>query len=216
MKQSEFIVRRFDNRNGTISWRVDGWLHGVRIRKNFKTREEAAAGKSALEIKNARLAAGMRPAAHEPRGSAAPRSRVGFRAAHRQGAHADRLSGLCARQLPRARGGKETRGGHYYVGPKEHERKQDLLSSAQLDRIRRELKHLLERHPKATVSELTGPRAGEVINLHLSDRAARAGRNNLSSLRQRIEGQRISDASHASRCLAQIMFGLDRRRPSGG
>jgi hypothetical protein len=29
------------NRNYVISWRVAGWLHGVRIRKSFKTREEA-------------------------------------------------------------------------------------------------------------------------------------------------------------------------------
>jgi hypothetical protein len=51
MNQSIFAVGRFENRNGFISWRVDGRLHGVRIRKNFKTREEAAAEKATLEIK---------------------------------------------------------------------------------------------------------------------------------------------------------------------
>src|SRR5882724_3655262 len=63
MKQTEFSVCRFDNRNGVTSWRVAGWLHGVRIRKNFPTREEAAAEKAALEIKAAQTANGLRTVA---------------------------------------------------------------------------------------------------------------------------------------------------------
>lgn len=51
MNHSKFAVISFENRNGVTSWRVDGRLHGVRIRKNFKTREEAAAEKAVLEIK---------------------------------------------------------------------------------------------------------------------------------------------------------------------
>lgn len=43
--ENSLVVKRFENRNGVISWRVTGWLHGVRIRKNFKSREEAAAEK---------------------------------------------------------------------------------------------------------------------------------------------------------------------------
>ena len=50
---SPFVVTRFVNRNGVISWRVDGRLHGLRIRKNFKTRVEAGAEKDALDIKAA-------------------------------------------------------------------------------------------------------------------------------------------------------------------
>ncbi len=46
MNQPTFTVSRFENRNGSISWRVDGSLHGVRIRRNFKTREEAAVEKA--------------------------------------------------------------------------------------------------------------------------------------------------------------------------
>lgn len=41
MKQSVFVVRRFKNRNGAFSWRVQGTLNGVRMRRNFKTHEEA-------------------------------------------------------------------------------------------------------------------------------------------------------------------------------
>jgi hypothetical protein len=62
MNQTEFAVSRFENRNGVISWRVSGWLAGVRIRKNLPTREEAAAEKAALEIKAIQLASGVRSA----------------------------------------------------------------------------------------------------------------------------------------------------------
>ena len=51
MNHTTFAVSRFENRNGVTSWRVDGRLHGVRFRKNFKTREEAAAEQATLEVK---------------------------------------------------------------------------------------------------------------------------------------------------------------------
>jgi integrase len=57
---TSFVLTRFANRNGTPSWRISGWLHGVRIRRNFKSREDAAAQKSVLEIQAAQEAAGMR------------------------------------------------------------------------------------------------------------------------------------------------------------
>ena len=60
MNQTEFAVSRFENRNGVTSWRVAGLLHGVRIRKNFKTKEEAAAEKATLEIGALQTTAGMR------------------------------------------------------------------------------------------------------------------------------------------------------------
>jgi hypothetical protein len=63
MKMTKFAVSRFKNRNGATSWRVSGWLHGVRVRKNFRAREEAAAEKAALEVKSAQAASGLRPAA---------------------------------------------------------------------------------------------------------------------------------------------------------
>ena len=59
MNQSSFAVTRFQNRNGVISWRVDGRLHGVRIRKNFKTREEAIAEKATQELKALQADAGL-------------------------------------------------------------------------------------------------------------------------------------------------------------
>jgi integrase len=60
MNHTEFTVSRFENRNGVISWRVSGLLAGVRIRKNFKTREEAAAEKAALELMDEQATSGLR------------------------------------------------------------------------------------------------------------------------------------------------------------
>ena len=62
MNERKFTVSRFENRNGTVSWRVAGLLHGVRIRRNFKTKEEAAAEKAVLGIAELQAAAGMRAA----------------------------------------------------------------------------------------------------------------------------------------------------------
>lgn len=60
---TSFEITRFKNRNGTVSWRVSGCLHGIRIRKNFKRLEEAAAEKNVLRIRAAQAATGLRPAA---------------------------------------------------------------------------------------------------------------------------------------------------------
>ncbi|OAM91199.1 site-specific integrase [Termitidicoccus mucosus] len=50
-KKSAFTIKPFKNRNGVISFRVAGWLLGERIRKNFKTREDAIAERAALELR---------------------------------------------------------------------------------------------------------------------------------------------------------------------
>ncbi len=63
MKKGKFPVTRFVNPSGVLSWRVDGRLHGIRIRKNFETREEAAAEKAVLELKAAQANSGLRLAA---------------------------------------------------------------------------------------------------------------------------------------------------------
>ncbi len=59
MKHPKFRVSRYVNRNGTASWRVDGRLHGIRVRRNFKSREEAAAEKAALEIRTEQATSGL-------------------------------------------------------------------------------------------------------------------------------------------------------------
>jgi hypothetical protein len=75
MKKAKFLVTRFTNRNGIVSWRVEGRLAGVRIRKNLKTREEAMAERAALEMNSIKATSGLRPAvnvsARHSRGMAA-------------------------------------------------------------------------------------------------------------------------------------------------
>jgi hypothetical protein len=58
--KNKVSVSRFQNRNGAFSFRVEGSLHGVRIRRNFKTQEEAAAEKAALEVKALQMASSLR------------------------------------------------------------------------------------------------------------------------------------------------------------
>ena len=159
MNHTEFAVSRFENRNGVTSWRVAGWLHGVRIRKNLKSREEAAAEKGALEIKAMQVAAGMRPilttlAESQVRDAESAFRHLGntsrplsflvnFALAHyRETQHEKKLSEAIVA----------------YVAAKQHEQDQDLLSKSQCGRIRRDLKRLDEFFRNATVVALTGPR----------------------------------------------------------
>ncbi len=60
MSHPSISINRFKNRNGVFLWRVDTRLNGVRIRRNFETREEAAAEKNALQIKALQLEASLR------------------------------------------------------------------------------------------------------------------------------------------------------------
>ena len=58
--ENQFSVSRFRNRNGVFSFRVEGRLNGVRIRRNFKTLEDAATEKAALELKGLQLVSNLR------------------------------------------------------------------------------------------------------------------------------------------------------------
>lgn len=60
MNETKFTVIPHENPNGTQSWRLSGWLNGVRIRRNFRTREEAAAEKASIEIKALHATSGLR------------------------------------------------------------------------------------------------------------------------------------------------------------
>lgn len=159
MKQSTFTVTRFTNRNGISSWRVDGRLHGLRIRKNFKTREEAGAEKEILEAKAAQLVSGLRTATtfltddqlREAEGvfrrlAGQPQS-IGFyldyalanyREPKRQVSVADAATDYLA------------------IKKREHERL--LISKPQLTTIRCHLVVLKNHFPSATVADLTAPR----------------------------------------------------------
>ncbi len=159
MPEAQFTVIRFDNRNGVTSWRVSGWLSGVRIRKNFPTREEAAAEKGALEAKAAQLAAGIRATttflsddqlreaeAAFQKLKAAPRGLLfyldyalaNYREPEHQMALADAVND--------------------YLATKRLEHERTLLSERQLRSISNELTTFQKHFPKAKVSEFTPAR----------------------------------------------------------
>ncbi|HEX9782289.1 MAG TPA: hypothetical protein VGA56_06095 [Opitutaceae bacterium] len=60
MRDTAFTVSRFENRNGVTSWRLSRWLGGLRIRRNFKIREEVGAENAAFEFKAMQATAGFR------------------------------------------------------------------------------------------------------------------------------------------------------------
>jgi len=156
MNHTEFILSRFENRNGVISWRVGGFLHGIRIRKNFKTREEAAAEKATLEIKALHASSGLRSIAtalkeeqvreaealfQRVEGKSRPLSfyvdfaLANFREPERQKPLADAISD--------------------YVAAKEHEFSQKQISLPQLRRIKSDLKRLGEHVSGKSVAEVS-------------------------------------------------------------
>jgi hypothetical protein len=144
MNHTKFVVSRFENRSGLCSWRVSGFLHGVRLRKNFKTREEAAAEKAALEIKALQSTSGLRSIA-----TALSEERVREAEAlfQRMEGKSRPLSFYVDFALANYREPEKQKslaeGIADYVAAKEHEFAQDQISAPQMQRIRNDLKRLL-------------------------------------------------------------------------
>jgi hypothetical protein len=158
MPDTTFEIARFENRNGATSWRVTGWLHGVRIRKNFKTREEAAVEKGTLEIKATQATSGLRTLATTLTDEQAREAEAAFRRL------ADKPRSLSffldyalanyrepENQKPLADAIAD------YERAKAHEHAQGQLSTPQLARIGWDLKRLAKAFPKRSVAELTLP-----------------------------------------------------------
>ncbi len=159
MNRTEFAVSRFENRNGSPSWRVAGWLHGLRIRKNFKTQEEAAAEKAALEVNAAQFAAGIRSTATFLTDDQLREAEAGFRrikAAPRSLTfyldYALTNFREPEHEKPVADAVKE------YFAAKKLENERTLLSLRQLRSIENELGIFLRHFPKGTVSQFTPAR----------------------------------------------------------
>jgi len=158
-QENKFGVSRFENRNGAISWRVDGRLHGVRIRRNFKTQEEAAAEKAALELKAVQTTSGLQSAITFLTTDQLRESEAAFR---RLQTNPQSLTFYLDYALANYREPVTqkllTEAVTEYVATKQHEHEQDLLSEPHLTRMKRDLKRLEKHFPRATVAELTGAR----------------------------------------------------------
>ena len=156
MKHSKFVVSPFENRNGITSWRVDGYFNGVRIRRNFKTREEAAAEKSALEIKALNAANGQHTIATILTAEQVREAEAVF---HRLSGKGRALSFYVDFALANYREPEKQKqladAVADYVAAKKHEFEQDQISPPQMQRIRWDLKRLAEAFPRKAVAEIT-------------------------------------------------------------
>jgi integrase len=166
MNQSAFAVTRFENRNGVISWRVDGRLHGVRIRKNFKTREEAIAEKATQELKALQADAGLQSATTFLSEEQLREAETAF---NRLKEKPRSLSFYLDYALTNYREPETQRlladAVADYTAAKQHEREQDQISESHLVFMKRDLKRFVRSFPKATVAELTAERLINYFNL---------------------------------------------------
>jgi integrase len=157
MKQAtKLAVAPFENRNGSTSYRVIGWLHGERVRKNFKTREEASAEKAALEIQSLQATHGMRAV---PTTLAIEQVRDAEVAYRRLAENPRPLSFYLDFALANYREPEKQKplsdAIAEYVAAKKREFDQDQLSEPQFDRIGWELKRLAVYFKRETVAEIT-------------------------------------------------------------
>jgi integrase len=156
MNQSKFSITRFENYNGTTAWRVDGNLHGLRIRKNFKSREEAGAGKAVLEIQALQAASGIRPATTFLTDAQLREAEDAFRRLNgRPRSLLDYLDYALTNQRDpnKQKLLTDAVAGYYATKKKAFER--TLLSFRQLRSIENELDALKAHFPKVMVSDFT-------------------------------------------------------------
>lgn len=159
MPNQSFSVRRFKNRNGIFSWRVDGQLNGVRIRRNFKTQEEAAAEKAGLEIKALQLASNLCAITTCLTEDQVREAESVFRRIAELGRSLSSCVDLALAHDREPTCGKPlTEAVADYIAFKEHELEQDLISEPYLVRLRREMNRLPKRCPAHSASDLTPAR----------------------------------------------------------
>ena len=157
--ENSFSVSRFRNRNGVFSFRVDGRLNGVRIRRNFKTLEEAATKKAALELKALQLVSNLRAVTTVLAEDQVREAEAAFRrlAGNERSltfyldfAFANYREPVRQKLLPQA--------AEAYLAVKSLEHGRQVISAPQLITIRRHLEVLKAHFPGATVAELSAAR----------------------------------------------------------
>lgn len=157
MNQPTISVNRFKNRNGSFSWRVDGRINGVRIRRNFKTQEEAAAEKAAVAIKAEKAATGLSTVITPLTETQVREAETLFR---RVAAH-DRSLAFCvdytlANYRDRSAQKPLPEAVTEYLTRKRQEQQQDMISAPHLVRVERDLKRLQKHFPDAVMTDLAG------------------------------------------------------------
>jgi len=156
MKHTKFVVSSFENRNGNTSWRVDGYLNAVRIRRNFKTREEAAAEKSTLEILAAQTVSGMRTVATSLTAEQVREAEAIFQRLQSQPCALSFYVDFALTNYKRPDQQKKLAAACAdYVAAKQRELEQDQLSMPQMRHIRWEMKRLTDHFTTQSVAEVT-------------------------------------------------------------
>jgi integrase len=158
MNHTTFVVTRFNNHSGTVSWRVSGNLHGVRVRKNFSSKEEARAEKAALELRALQNASGLRASSTFLTDEQLREAEGAFRKL------VDRPRSLSVyldyalanyreaeREMPLALAVDD------YVVYKQRDVERTLLSVRQFRSIKNELELLKSRFPRVSVAQLSPP-----------------------------------------------------------
>ncbi len=159
MSHPSFAVSRFKNRNGVFSFRVDGSLNGVRIRRNFKTQEEAAAEKSALEIKALQISTNLRAVTtHLSEEQVREAETVFRRLAGRAHSVSFCVDYTLANYRESAAQQQLAAAVVDYVATKTREHAQGVISVCQLTTIKRHLGVLERYFPAALVSDLSAAR----------------------------------------------------------
>ncbi|HSY53884.1 MAG TPA: site-specific integrase [Opitutaceae bacterium] len=152
-----FKISNFKNPRGGNSFRVSGWLHGVRIRRNFKTSAEAEAERQLLELQRLDAANKLRTvvtrltndqlreaeAAYQRIGDK-PRESLSFYVDHAL-AHYRELD----KSMVLATAVTD------YVAGKTKEQERTLISVSQLRSITGELETLKAQFPDGVVSQFT-------------------------------------------------------------
>ena len=157
MKQeSTFLISEFTNPSGEIVFRINGWLDGKRVRKNFTTRAEAEAERQVYEIGHLQAKAGVRTAITRLSDEQLQEAEAAFQ---RLAGHRQSLSCCVDFMLANYREPERQKlladAVADYVAAKKHEHEQDLLSISQLVRIGRDLKRLQKHFPDVSVANLT-------------------------------------------------------------
>ena len=158
MNHTQFAVSRFENRNGVTSWRLAGRLHGIRIRKNFKTKEEAAAEKAILELKAVQATAGLRAATTFLEDDQLREAEAAFR---RITGYVQSLTSYLDYALANyrepARDLQLSDAVTEYLTAKSKEEERTLLSGRQLQSIKQELATLKKHFPTGSVAQFSAP-----------------------------------------------------------
>lgn len=156
MNQTKFVIRKFKNRNGTRSFRISGFLNGQRVRKNFRTKQEAAAEKSVLEIRAIQEAHGQRTVPTTLREDQIREAEAIFqRLKERPCSLSFYVDFALANYKPPTEQKSLTEAIKAYEDSKKREFEKGDICQAHVDRIQWELKRLIERFPGETVAALT-------------------------------------------------------------